>query len=306
MIFESATTPMHHQDLSPIEHAHYRVTDELGGLPLLDASFATQCFSRHVHEEYTISVVERGTQRFFRSGADHLAPTGHIILVNADDVHTGDAASEGGWSYRAMYPLPEQFATIGRDLGLGNGMPPCFREPVVHDPALAAQLTLVFDTLAGEGQPLLLRESLVYGFLVNLVCRHGRARPSPQSEAQRQIRLVRDYLDAHPAEEIALQRLAELAGLSPYHLVRSFGKQVGLPPHAYQTQVRLRRARGLLRAGLPIADTAQACGFHDQSHLHRHFKKAMGITPGQYVAQHGLRGAPIHTSNKVQGRGLSG
>ncbi|EIV1777898.1 helix-turn-helix transcriptional regulator, partial [Vibrio vulnificus] len=57
----------------------------------------------------------------------------------------------------------------------------------------------------------------------------------------------------------------------------------GFPPHAYQIQQRLRLAKKLLRQGRRILDVAQECGFHDQSHFHRHFKKAMGVTPGQYV-----------------------
>ncbi|PJG60752.1 AraC family transcriptional regulator [Aeromonas cavernicola] len=282
---------MNHHDISPTEQTDYRISDALGGLPLLNASFATQCFSRHVHEEYTISVVERGVQRFFRSRADHLAPTGQIILVNADDVHTGHAASAGGWSYRAMYPLPEQFAAIGRDLGLGAAMPPYFRQPVVDDPPLAAQLVLVLDTLATHQQQLL-RETLVYGFLVNLACRHGRIEaPSVPAARHPRIEQVRAYLDAYPTHDISLQVLAELAELTPYHLVRSFSKQVGLPPHAYQTQLRLKLARQLLRDGVAIVETAHACGFHDQSHLHRHFKRAMGITPGQFVKQYQLPSA---------------
>ncbi|MDF5029677.1 helix-turn-helix transcriptional regulator, partial [Vibrio parahaemolyticus] len=75
----------------------------------------------------------------------------------------------------------------------------------------------------------------------------------------------------------------KLSGLSPFHLLREFQKQFGFPPHAYQIQQRLRMAKKLLKMGQKISDVAQECGFHDQSHLHRHFKKAMGVTPGQYV-----------------------
>ncbi|EKO5122896.1 AraC family transcriptional regulator [Vibrio fluvialis] len=266
------------------ESAKFQVADELGGIELLDAQYETQNFSRHSHEGYTVGVIERGAQRFYRTGGNHVAPQDSIILVNADEAHTGHSAVEGGWAYKAMYPLPEQFQAISRELGNGGYGTPYFPEAVVYDPELANQFRLVFDTLE-KSDNRLLRETLVYASLVKLMARHGKTPPKPveMSKAQQQLTLVKEFLDDFPQADVSLEELAKLAGISPFHLVRAFQKQFGFPPHAYQIQARLRYARTLLNAGHSISDTAQECGFHDQSHLHRHFKKAMGITPKQYV-----------------------
>ncbi|MDC0610410.1 AraC family transcriptional regulator [Vibrio sp.] len=266
------------------ESAKFQVAEELGGIELLDAQYETQNFSRHSHEGYTVGVIERGAQRFYRTGGDHVAPQDSIILVNADEMHTGHSAVEGGWAYKAMYPLPEQFQTITQELGNTGYGAPYFPEAVVHDAELANQFRLVFDTLE-KSDNRLLRETMVYASLVKLMARHGKTPPKPveTSNAQRQLTLVKEFLDDFPQSDVSLEELAKLAGISPFHLVRAFQKQFGFPPHAYQIQSRLRYARKLLKAGHSISDTAQECGFHDQSHLHRHFKKAMGITPKQYI-----------------------
>ena len=86
---------------------------------------------------------------------------------------------------------------------------------------------------------------------------------------------------------MTLPDLARCAGLSAFHLCRVFGATVGMPPHAYQTQVRVRRAKSLLRAGVPIAAAATAAGFYDQAHLTRHFKRIVGLTPGRYINTEG-------------------
>jgi AraC-like DNA-binding protein len=52
-----------------------------------------------------------------------------------------------------------------------------------------------------------------------------------------------------------------------------------MPPHAFQTQLRVARARKLLREGASPASAALEVGFTDQSHLNRHFKRVLGITP---------------------------
>ncbi|MGF1757680.1 AraC family transcriptional regulator [Photobacterium sagamiensis] len=268
------------------EQAKYSYADELGGLEVLEAKYHHQNFSRHSHEGYTVGVIEQGAQRFYRTGGNHIAPESSIILVNADEIHNGHSATEGGWSYKAMYPLPEQFEAISHELRSPITGAPYFPDPVVYDPELVSQLRLVFDTL-DKSPNRLLRETLVYSVLTKLMCKHGRNRVTPADppKSQRQLKLVKEFLDDFPTADISLQELAQLAALSPFHLVRAFQKEYGLPPHAYQIQARLHLVKRLLRRGHKISDAAQEAGFHDQSHLHRHFKKAMGITPGQFARQ---------------------
>jgi AraC-like DNA-binding protein len=70
--------------------------------------------------------------------------------------------------------------------------------------------------------------------------------------------------------------------MSPFHLVRVFRQIVGLPPHAYQTQLRLTHARTLLAQGHSVGYVAQETGFFDQSHFAQQFKRHYFVTPGSY------------------------
>lgn len=70
---------------------------------------------------------------------------------------------------------------------------------------------------------------------------------------------------------------------TPSNLVRAFRGATGLPPHAYQRQLRINRAQALLRRGESPAAVAAATGFADQSHLTRTFRNALGITPAAYA-----------------------
>jgi len=97
--------------------------------------------------------------------------------------------------------------------------------------------------------------------------------------------LTREYLEDNLGRGVPLEELARLANLSPFHLSRVFRDEVGLPPHAYQTQARLGRARSLLLRGWSAARVAQETGFADQSHLSRRFKRLVGVTPGRYAQE---------------------
>lgn len=79
-----------------------------------------------------------------------------------------------------------------------------------------------------------------------------------------------------------LGELAESVGLTTYQLVRAMRRATGLPPLAWRQNARIVRARRMLREGRPIAETAHALGFTDQSHFHRIFRAHVAASPGAY------------------------
>jgi AraC-like DNA-binding protein len=98
------------------------------------------------------------------------------------------------------------------------------------------------------------------------------------------VKRAREFIDAHFSDSISLASLGRLTNLSPYHLHRVFSQQTGMPPHAYQTQVRINHAKQLLRIRQPLSDIAATTGFADQSHLTRHFRRLVGVTPGRFLS----------------------
>ena len=128
-------------------------------------------------------------------------------------------------------------------------------------------------------------ESHLITTLVHLITLY--ADPAPTignlSPEKRAVRQVRDYLEAYYTANVSLQTLASLVGLKPLRLLRVFRREMGLPPHAYLLQVRINRAKEFLIQGKTIVEVAGDTGFSDQSHLTRHFKRFVGVTPGQYV-----------------------
>lgn len=96
------------------------------------------------------------------------------------------------------------------------------------------------------------------------------------------LRDVTEWVDENLDAQIRLSDLAALSNLSEFHFHRMFRQTCGLSPHDWLTQLRIERAKTLLHS-LSTSETALACGFSNQSHLIRRFKKQMGITPGQYL-----------------------
>ncbi|MGC9491836.1 AraC family transcriptional regulator [Vibrio genomosp. F10] len=275
------------KELPTKENAQIQLANELGGLEFLHARYHRQNFSRHSHAGYTVGVIEDGAQQFYRTGGNHVAPQDSIILVNADELHSGQTATEGGWAYQAMYPTPEMFEQIAEGSDLGRKAP-YFPNPVVYDPELAHLLRQVFEVLKHSNNRLY-RETLLHGAMSQLVARHSlqrQAAPIQIKKTQAQIERIKAFLSDCPEENVSLSELASMVSLSPFHLARTFRAQVGLPPHGYQLQMRIRKAQKLLSMGLKSGTVAMDVGFHDQSHFHRHFKATVGVTPNQYRLAH--------------------
>nr|NMN91028.1 AraC-like DNA-binding protein [Brenneria salicis ATCC 15712 = DSM 30166]RBP66524.1 AraC family transcriptional regulator [Brenneria salicis ATCC 15712 = DSM 30166] len=266
------------------ERTQFRHLTEFGGLEMLQAHYKNQRFSRHAHENFCIGVIEEGAQRFYRTGGEHVAPKGDIILVNADEIHTGYSAIAEGWSYRAIYPNPDLLRDLSRDMQQTQGTVPWFPDAVVHDAGLSEQLRMTFTLLAQDGNALL-KESLLFSSLAWLIMRYGKSRIHDRhlADSTQHIVTVKALMDACPEQDFSLIELADLATLSPWHFLRQFKKSIGMPPHAYLIQARLRKAKSLLLTGHSILSASSLCGFSDQSHFNRHFKKAQGVTPGEFI-----------------------
>jgi len=257
---------------------------DLGNIEVLQASYTTHSFARHAHEEFTIGVIEGSSCAFFSRGDTHLALAGSIVLINPGEVHDGSGAETAGLAYRALYPAVDALQRIASEFaGRRQGIP-YFTTAVVQDEQVSLLLRSLFALLETPASALE-RESRFCLALAQLIARYAEQRPLAQKVGKEHhaVRLIRDYLETQYAEPVTLAQLASLAGLSPYHVVRVVRAELGLPPHAYLTQVRVMQAKKLLRLGMPIPQVALEAGFVDQSHLTRHFKRQVGVTPGQFA-----------------------
>jgi AraC-like DNA-binding protein len=259
--------------------------DDLSGLELLRASYGEFVFAPHSHEAFLIALTEGGVGGPIYRGEQHQVSPGDLLVLNPEQAHAGGPLTDAPWRYRALYPNAGLMRRISIEFSGANRKLAEFREGVVADEVAAARIRMFHDAAEDPDASLLERDALLTRALVWLVGRHGRslAELTALGREHRAVGTARDYLAAHLEANVSLSGLAEMVGLSPYHLCRVFRRDVGLTPHGYQEQVRVRHAKQLLREGFPIARAAAESGFYDQAHLTRRFKRVVGVTPGRFV-----------------------
>lgn len=250
-------------------------THELPGVEVRIGRDVVRPAPLHFHGNYEVGLVEGGAAHFTHRGRVHLAGPGDLVLISPGEPHAIEVPADRPCSFRALH-LPEALVA---DLGLQL---PRFSVAPAQD-ALARDLRRLFDLLTGAASvedPLgRIRQALA----PLRCCELAAGGPAGASPTRPAVRRAQEHLEASLDTRVSLEELGRLTGLSRFHLARAFTAEVGMPPHAYLAQVRVLFAKTLVRAGYPLREVAARCGFADQSHLSREFKRLTQVTPGGYA-----------------------
>lgn len=249
------------------------------------AHFTEHAYPVHTHDTWDLMILDDGSVDFFLDRRPHgVAGASAVMLLPPGVPHDGRTATAAGFRKRVLYldtsVLPARLTGSSVDA------------PVFDDGPLRHRIHQLHTSLGRPGEEFEAESRL--SFIRERLYWHLDARPgdpAPPDPGRRDAGLLaarlRELLDAHVASGLSLGEAAGVLHAHPAHLIRSFKRAYGLPPHTYLTGKRIERARGLLLDGRPAASVATAAGFYDQAHLNRHFTRHVGTTPARYAVSRG-------------------
>ncbi|MFG2264684.1 AraC family transcriptional regulator [Streptomyces sp. NPDC048720] len=246
-----------------------------GVVEVFHAHFTEYAYPMHVHDAWTLLIVDDGAVRYDLDRHEHGTPHDTVSLLPPHVPHNGSPATPHGFRKRVLY-------LDGSHLG-DELIGPAVDGPDLRDPVLRLRVGQLHSVLGRPGDELEAESRLALvgeRLREHLRRRDAGARRPGRSPAL--ARSLRELLDEHVTEGLVLADAARLLHAHPAHLVRAFSGAYGIPPHQYLTSRRVGRARRLLLDGLPPGEVATATGFCDQAHLTRHFKRLVGVPPGRY------------------------
>ena len=236
------------------------------------------------HPHVFIGLVVAGSFQYHSaSGCDLLTP-GSLMLGNAEQ--SFECRHEYGTGDRCLSfaYAPEYFELLATAAG-ASGRTLSFR--VLRLPPLPVLSPLVARACAGLAVASDMRweELSIEVATQSVQLAHGLradSRPVPRS-AQAGVAAAVWTIEHHPDAKLTLTCLAQEAGLSPYHFLRTFERVTGLTPHQYVLRTRLRDAAMRLSEGSArVLDVAFDCGFSDMSNFNHAFRREFGVSPRVY------------------------
>ncbi len=269
------------------EFKQYSSVKHLDNLEVLKAVFYQHSFGRHYHEGYAIGIILQGSETYQCNKKTNIAPKGSIVVVNPGEIHNGHASDVNeGWGYFMIYPHLSLIQKALEQLGMKKDNLPWFPESVIFDAGFRKILYHFFIAYESGDSKLSLETHFLE--LLRVLIKHHAAfhlhsrKPCIDSK---KVKKVSDIIHAQYSKSLSLESLATEVDLSAYTLLRLFKNELGISPYLLQTNLRINKAKKLLRSGIPFADAAADCGFSDQSHMTHQFKRWIGVTPGEYFKE---------------------
>jgi AraC-like DNA-binding protein len=245
-----------------------------GVVEVFHAHFTEYAYPMHVHDAWTLLIVDDGAVRYDLDRHEHGTPLDTVSLLPPHVAHNGSPATPDGFRKRVVYL---DSSLLGEDL-IGAAVD----TPDLRDPLLRQRVGRLHSALARPGDELEAESRLtLVGERLRDHLRRRAAMP-PYRPDPVLARRLRELLDARVVDGVRLEEAARSLHAHPAHLVRAFSGAYGIAPHQYLMSRRVGRARRLLLDGLAPGEVAAVTGFFDQAHLTRHFKKLVGVTPGRY------------------------
>lgn len=261
---------------------HFWRDPDVPGVELRWSSYSGKTFREHTHDTFSVGLIESGRAVFQCADGTHHVDEGQIALIPPGVVHACNPPATGNLTYRMFYVDGRCIQDAATRLwGAADGLP-AFRAFVLDDARLFRSWRAFHRVMEREAGP----EEKNRRFrlaISGLVERHaGHPRDEDPIRPDGMVERIREHIAADLTRSTKLTALANLAGVSPHYLLRTFRETTGLPPHSYRNQLRVEFGKRLLRGGVPIARAAVEAGFVDQSHFTRVFKGFTGATPRQY------------------------
>ena len=254
-------------------------------LPFIEtrAVYGTRaCYDQHTHETFSIGAVLSGQAQYWNQRKRDDTGRGCVVLINPGDVHACNPHADSAWAYRMLFIERTWLAQLQREIGLSRHQDlQMFSQVQSHERVVYDDLNCLFEQLwqpAGK----LAKETALVDFLIRLHAQFDTV--VFELKSNHRLSRAAEFIAAHCLDDLGLAEICQAAQLSRSYLIRAFRQQYGMTPHAFLLNQRIHHAQALLKRGQAIVDVAFDCGFADQAHFQRVFKRHVAATPGQYFS----------------------
>jgi len=243
-------------------------------ISLIKNSFVSSTYKKHFHNSYSISLITKGECSLVIKGKSYSVGKGVVRIINPYELHEIRSSS---WEHINLVLSAYFVRLILKDHKNSRIR---FQNIIKNE-----KLSLDLQTLYSQKEP---KNSGIKEILEYLAVRYTCKNLDENALHVERVKLQKAVSYIHQNAnncEINLDKIASHIGFSKYHLLREFKKEFGLTPYHYIQNIKINNARMMLNTEVPLSQIALECGFFDQSHLIKTYKKFFGHTPSKVRKQ---------------------
>ncbi|RXK12321.1 AraC family transcriptional regulator [Halarcobacter mediterraneus] len=245
------------------------------GITALKASFNKFSYKKHSHEEYTVGVTLRGTQKYSLDGSSQVSYKNGIMLFNPEQVHDGTAGNyKEGLDYVILYIKPKLFLE-----GLEKKELVKFSSAIIYNEKIKNDILNLSSAILHQKNEALCSE-LYLKFVDNFTLEELFSKYKSEDIF---IKKAKEIIYYELDDVLNLEQMSKEFNLSKFQFIRMFKANTGMTPYQYFLNTKLIQVKKYLDITKDLYATVVEFGFSDLSHLNRHFKRVYGITAYEYL-----------------------
>lgn len=264
------------------------IYDDKLNIEALNFCNINQSFQKHFHDYYVIGYVKKCNRVLICNSLKYNLKGGELILINPNDYHQCNCKEREFFEYCAIHITKDKIEKLASEI-FNINKEIKFNITVINNFSLKEEFYNMIKLIFEETNSLkndFKKEELFYLIIKELLQNYGDLKEYDFKENENislfETKKVLSYIHKNYNDNLSLDKLSEVAGISKYYFIRLFAKCIGITPYKYLEIYRINRAKKMLKKGISIIEVAISNGFSDQSHFTNLFKRTIGITPKQY------------------------
>lgn len=244
----------------------------------IEHKFEKQTFKAHFHTNYSIGLILEGIHRLDLDGKELFSKKGKIKVINPYEIHIADGNLS--WKYINFMPSEEIIKDIAQQICDDEILYKIKFHNIIEDLKANKMFLNLYNNI--DEDKILFEENMIE-FIAYLLQKYAY-KSLNAVEKHTSIKNSLEFIHAYFLENITLEELVDISGISKYHLIKTFKKKTGLTPHQFILGLRVDYGMKLILKGEKPSLVSSMCGFSDQSHFIKTFRKFNGYTPNKIVS----------------------
>ena len=255
-------------------------TDERLDYLELRYSKSKDCYKEHIHNTLSIGAILNSKRIYTNKNKTFTLKKNQLAIVNPNTSHSCNTNSKTANKLYMLYLSKDWCFSIQKSIfpNINEFIP--FPNELVDNKTTYNNFIKLCELLFSNSL-ILEKETSLIEFFTSLYIKYNHSFKIEIND-NTTITKILEHLNKNVKEDISLNDLSKEFNLSTFYITKLFKKELNIPAHSYFINLKIEFAKSLLKSGLSITQTALECGFFDQSHFHRNFKKIVAITPKQY------------------------